>query len=499
MTSADPASSGRWLLAVLLAGAAGCAHGLKTLPRTEGVQGYVYARSADETLGGATALLEKQGFTVTRQGTSLGTNFIADRQGRTVGVRVDALEVDSGHWRIQAERFVLTASTLVTPGDQKNPASFQEGERPYMILRHQGENIPITTTLTQGASAEERPSTLTGPPKGMAIGQRLRDDELEWELLSSMDRPAAAAIDAEDRRASGKAIPAPAPPADVVRSAGPCGEHVAGVEELAFSRRLVLLGDFPGTREIPDLVGRLACQAALTGVPVMVGLELIKADQPALDAFLAPGAALDEAAFLQASASFGRAWQDGRTSQAVLGLILRLRTLRDAGLAVRAFAFDDKGVAFASRNLAMARAIEDARRKAPDALMLVMVGNLRARSEMLPDAPGYQPLGWQLARWGLRPVSLRVRFEDGTAWYCTAEPIPNCGVHPVVAPRTAVSETTLMRDETRDTNLAPQDQQPLGKAYPGTVRIWGEEPQGGFHGEFVVGALTASPPAVDRD
>ncbi|HMK71866.1 MAG TPA: hypothetical protein VK454_00930, partial [Myxococcaceae bacterium] len=269
MASADRASSARWLLAVLLGGAAGCTHGLKTLPRTEGVQGYVYARSADETLDGAAALLQKQGFTVTRQGTSLGTDFIADGQGRTVGVRVDALEVDSGHWRIQAERFVLTASTLVTPGDQKNPASFQEGERPNMILRRQGQDIPVTATLTQGASAEEKPSTLTGPPKGMTIGHRLRDDELEWELLSSLDGRGAAAIDAEDRRASGKATPPPAPPADVLRSAGPCGEHVAGAEELAPSRRLVLLGDFPGTREIPDLVGRVACQAALTGVPLL--------------------------------------------------------------------------------------------------------------------------------------------------------------------------------------------------------------------------------------
>jgi len=458
------------------------------------VHQYVYAHSVTETLDVAAELLEKQGYAVHREELSLGTNFVKDAKANTVGVRVDAEEVDNSHWRIRAERFVLTSAGFWAPSNLRGEDVYVVSERLYRTTSRDTV-IAAKGTISAGKAQEESPTTLTAPPEGMVIGQRVRDDALEWELLTRIDQPAAAAIDREDRRSRGEDVGTAPPPGEVVQAAGPCGDHVEGVEELAASRRLVLLGDFPGTREIPDLVGRLACQAAVAGIPVVVGLELVRADQPALEAFLSSESEMDEMAFLRSSPSFRRTWQDGRTSEAVLELIARLRTLRRAGLPVSAFTIDDKGVAFNSRNLTMARFIEDARRAAPDALVLVMLGNVRARVQLLPDAQDYWPVGWQLIRWGLRPVALRVRFEDGTAWYCTPDPLPSCGVRPVSAPKHVVSVTTLLRDETRNTNLAPQDQQPTTHLYPGTLQIWGEEPQGGFHGEFAVGSLTASPPA----
>ncbi|HUM13594.1 MAG TPA: hypothetical protein VLT82_21785 [Myxococcaceae bacterium] len=494
MGCADLARFGRFLLAGLLVAAPGCVHGLRTLPRTEAVHQYVYAHSVDETLGVAATLLEQRGYVVYREEFSLGTDFVKNEKEQTVGVRVDAEEVDGSHWRIRAERFVLTAAGFWAPSNLRDEETYVVTERLYRTATRDTA-LARKDIITPGRADEEKATTLTAPPEGMVIGQRVRDDALEWELLTRIDQPAAAAIELEDQRSRGVASPPTPPPQAVVDAAGPCGERVDGVEELAASRRLVLLGDFPGTREIPDLVGRLACQAALAGVPVVIGLELVRADQPALEAFLSSDSDLDEMAFLRSSPSFRRTWQDGRTSEAVLELIARLRVLRHAGLPVSAFAIDDKGVAFNSRNLAMARYIEDARRATPEALMLVMVGNVRARVQLLPDAPDYWPVGWQLIRWGLRPVALRVRFEDGTAWYCTPDPLPNCGVRPVKAPQHVVSVTTLLRDETRNTNLSPQDQQPTGQLFPGTLRIWGDDPQGGFHGEFAVGPLTASPPA----
>jgi hypothetical protein len=124
--------------------------------------------------------------------------------------------------------------------------------------------------------------------------------------------------------------------------------------------------------------------------------------------------------------------------------------------------------------------------------MLVMVGNLRARVGQVKDLT----VGVQLTRWGLRPVALQLRFDDGTAWYCPPDPMPVCGVRDVHAPKRAITtDSTLMVDDTPRGNTAPQDLQPLVQPYRGTIRIWGEVPNDGFNGEYFVGPLSASPPA----
>jgi hypothetical protein len=497
MEHSDLARAGRLLLAGLLAAGPGCVHGLKTLPRDESVHQYVYARSTDEALERATTLLEEQGFVVVRSGNSLGTNFVTNPKGETAGVRVDAEEIDFGHCTVRIERLVLTGAPLRAASDEKNAAAYLEEDRSTLILKNRvaGE-IAVTGSLKDQKFTSEQPSTLTEPIKGTSLAFREPGSDLEWELLKRVDASAAKAIELEAGRASGSPVATSVPAKGVLQAAGSCGETIIGLDEIASSHRLVLLGDFPGTNEIPDFVAHLACQAASTGVAVSVGLELVRTDQPALDAFLrSSGTAADQAAFLSASEMFRRDWQDGRSSQATLRLIDRLRALRQAGSQVSAFAFDEKGVAAATRNLAMARAIDDVRRKAPDVLTLVMVGNLRARVEPVKDSPGYPTVGVQLARWGLRPVALRVHFEDGTAWYCPPDPTPVCGVRVVHAPKRAIAtDSTLMVDDTPRGNTAPQDLQPVGQAYPGTIRIWDEVPHDGFNGEYFVGPLSASPP-----
>lgn len=53
----------------------------------------------------------------------------------------------------------------------------------------------------------------------------------------------------------------------------------------AGTRRLILLGESHGTREIPDLVHALAAAYAPKG-PVLLGLEIPHGEQLALDAYL---------------------------------------------------------------------------------------------------------------------------------------------------------------------------------------------------------------------
>ena len=108
-----------WLVlsASLLVTGSGCVHGLKTLPRDDNVHQYVYAKSVDETLGQATNLLEEQGYVVLRSGNSLGTTFVTDAKGETVGVRVDAEEIDVAHTQLRVERLVLTTAPLRSVSD----------------------------------------------------------------------------------------------------------------------------------------------------------------------------------------------------------------------------------------------------------------------------------------------------------------------------------------------------------------------------------------------
>jgi len=537
----------------------GCSGGLKALTKNESVHQYVHPRPVDDTLAAAKTNLESQGFRVQRYEDNLGTSFKrVDKEAGTpgtdqpkgqskedlavffsrsgshqyVGVLVFGERVDESHSKIVTERVFLEWQPLRNPSEEarRDLEVFEEGSRGFLRLKRSDQStqwrdtmqslgysegqqdmrdIPVSTAVVVENAPAEKPTTISALPKGMSVLRRERDDALEWALIEQSDAQVARAVEREDARARNVPPPVvePAPSADAVRASGPCGELVSGVDALADSRRLVLFGDFPGTNEIPNVVGRIACQLAQGGTPVAVGLELVHSDQKALDAYLASGGTdEDRVAFLSASASFGNEWQDGRTSAAVARLIERLRLLRAAGLPVTAFAFDSKGVAGNLRNRAMAQAIEAARRAAPQAVTLVMVGNLRARVvQGLEREPDFTPVGFYLAKWGLRPVALRVRFEDGSAWFCPPQPTPRCGAYTVHAPKDP-AKAEFYSDAamwTISAGLTPWEgagghQAPTGTIYPGTVVLWGEDAQGGFNGEFYVGALSASPPALSR-
>jgi hypothetical protein len=485
----------------------------------------------DETLNAAAKELESQGLQVRQEEDSIGTNFIKTGAHEMTGVVVFGERIDADHSRIITERIVLEWQPLRNPSEEmrKDQDVFQDGSRAFLRLKRSGESAQWKDTMvslgfkegsvdmrdipragmivTENAPADQA-STLSALPKGMSVLRRERDDALEWTLIKQSDALAARAVEREDARARKLPPPVvdPPPTAEMRRAMGPCGEAISGVDLMAENRRLVLFGDFPGTNEIPDLMGRLVCQLLETGTPVTVGLELVLSDQSALDAYLnSDGSDQARGAFLAASKSFKRSWQDGRTSAAVARLIERLRELRAAGLPVSAFAIDTSGAAGSLRNGFMARAIENARRAAAESVTVVMLGNLRARvTEGLGDDKNYAPVGYYLSRWGLRPLALRVRFEDGTAWYCPPDPMPRCGPYAVNAPKT-LARIDNSDDATRwviSQGMTPWEgagghTAPTGKVFPGTVVFWGEEPTNGFNGEFFVGPLTASPPAVE--
>lgn len=186
-------------------------------------------------------------------------------------------------------------------------------------------------------------------------------------------------------------------------------------------RRLVLLGEMHGTREIPALAGELVARYARDRERVVLALEMIEDDQAAVDRYLdSPGDAADRAVLLS-----GRHWRepthDGRDSEAMLGLIECVRTLRAQGDDVRIVAFDP-GDAGDSRDRGMAERLRAAAMRHPQARLLVLAGNvhamLRAPQNLMLDGKPYQPITAGRLLADLDPLSIRISALAGESVIC---------------------------------------------------------------------------------
>jgi hypothetical protein len=247
-----------------------------------------------------------------------------------------------------------------------------------------------------------------------------------------------------------------------------CGAVPAGLTRLLQEGALLLFGEMHGTREEPQAFGDAVCQAALAGREVLVGLELPLAEAGYLQQILAAPGEPAAAALLASMPFFTRDYQDGRSSQAMAELIFRLRRLQAAGLNVDLFPFDP--AVAESRDRVMAGHIGAARVAHPEALILVLTGNLHARKSVgTPWDPGQALMGRHLLHAGHEPVSLRFSAAGGTAWYCTGSTTADCGERPVAG-------------------------RPGGNAP--SFRMEDKDMPEGYDGILAVGPVSASPPAA---
>lgn len=251
-----------------------------------------------------------------------------------------------------------------------------------------------------------------------------------------------------------------------------CGDDIPGAKALLASGAVVMLGEMHGTAEIPAFVGTLACHAARAGLPVHLGLEIPHTEQAAIDQYLA-GAGTDAAReALLAGAHWQGDMQDGRSSVAMLGLIEQMRRLRARGMEVAVFAFDVEAageIPWNERDAKMAERILARATVHPRALVLTLTGNLHNRKAPgLPWDDSLVPMGVHVAAGHARVTSLDVRYAAGDAWNCQQD---GCGAH-------ALKGKPEYREPRIDTSEA--------------VR----KPE--VDGVFVVGPVSASPPAARR-
>lgn len=156
------------------------------------------------------------------------------------------------------------------------------------------------------------------------------------------------------------------------------------------STRIIWVGEMHGTQEQPALFGDMVCHAGRMGRPVIVALERDVEEQAAWDAFLASNG--------------------GRRARAAF-LPIADATAQDTA---------------EDRERRMAEAILAISRARPDALILVLSGNLHAsKGSNTGSKPPYR-----LAASFLPPDETRtimVRGGQGEAWNCQGA---TCGPHP---------------------------------------------------------------------
>jgi hypothetical protein len=186
-------------------------------------------------------------------------------------------------------------------------------------------------------------------------------------------------------------------------------------------RRLVLLGEKHGTREIPRFVAALLRQWP-RDTPRVLALELPRGQQFALDAYFASDGGAAARAQLRASPWWHKDddQHDGRRSEDMLDLLAAIHAERAAGAAIRVMGFDANPGTYAdhhARDVQMA-ALLRAELARDDAVWLVLTGNvhaMRARPSYAP-AEMQAPMGSLLA--DLAPFSVRIEAIEGAFWAC---------------------------------------------------------------------------------
>lgn len=240
--------------------------------------------------------------------------------------------------------------------------------------------------------------------------------------------------------------------------------------QFARSGHIIMIGELHGTEQAPRFVGDVACTLAQRGLPVTIALELPIELSDRLQRLADGRTGATPSADWQTV--FVGAWQDGRRSTAIAGLVDRVAAMRRAGMNVELASYAPDSAPAQARDDGMARAI--AALAATHRSIVVLSGNLHNRLRVgTAISRDYRPAAFTLATLidPDRVVSIDMGYDAGTAWICAGPTPADCGVHTVRA------------------------HNPLAW---GDVRMFDSTDATGYQGRFGVGAVTAALPAVGK-
>ncbi len=204
----------------------------------------------------------------------------------------------------------------------------------------------------------------------------------------------------------------------------PMDDAVRTIRTEAADHRLILLGEMHGTRQIPDLVGKLMAAYAAEG-PALLGLEAHNSEHDAMQRYLASDGGVQARTDLLASPfwSVNGEQHDGRRNYDTIDLIEQVRQLRAEGRDVAIVPYDNSpsvSLDSQTRDKDMAFRMRAAYAALPRGRLLVLSGNVHAMLER----PSYAreemqtPMGSYLR--DLNPYSVNIIANRGEFWACMA-------------------------------------------------------------------------------
>ncbi|ENE1253220.1 calcium-binding protein [Stenotrophomonas maltophilia] len=201
-------------------------------------------------------------------------------------------------------------------------------------------------------------------------------------------------------------------------------DTAAQIRQHAGEHRLLILGEFHGTRETPLLVRELMEAYAADGTPVRLALELPTDENAALATYLVSSGTAKARAALRGTPywSVRSRMHDGRRSKDMLDLIEAARALRTRGRDVQVFGFDRvlpaETAGSGARDRAMAEEVRVRAQALPNnARLLVLTGNVHGMRTQ-PKMIAYPPMTALLN--DLELYNVRIEARGGEGWGCAA-------------------------------------------------------------------------------
>ncbi|QSQ11084.1 hypothetical protein [Myxococcus landrumensis] len=417
----------------------------------------VYLAPAEDAMMSARRILDAQGFDVIdkEEGMAMFSSFIPDVipperfyiQGERLGPRQSLIRV-----------FRIRYNQLSPSGPD---ATSRAGQNPWP------NNLPTDFKNIPGLEGYQP-----------AFGYR--DLDIEQKLLALLEMAPAlepvggnppvhvGSVIIEDSAEAGEATALVAPE---------CGTPVEGASSVMKAGGVLLMSDPLGTQEVPSALVRMSCEATSQGLPVTLAVSFPSSEQPLFERYLASNgdaAAVQE--LLTSSAFWRRTYQDGRSSRAMLWLVEQARRLRASGKDVALAAIDSDTLQGNEREAQMAENLLKVQASRPQAWTVALTGSIHARSVETNWNGKLEPMGARVARALPSTRTLDVGFQRGSQFACRYNIWGEleCDVF----------------------GISPSQEARQSSKQAAGLELYAAQKPDGFHGRLYLGALTASPPAL---
>lgn len=230
----------------------------------------------------------------------------------------------------------------------------------------------------------------------------------------------------------------------LAHAAAPTCETDPQLQLERITERVILVGETHGNEQSPAFVARLVCGLLALNRPVILAVERISLEQPALDRYLASAGRAEDVRALLREHDWAAPTQDGRSSAAMLKLLEQVRRWRQAGQPVELMAMvqpwnsdaaasapaSDPKLVQALEDRAMADTVTAALARHPAHSAVVLAGSFHTviGSKIHQDIIGSPSLGDVLAtRTAVHVIGLS--SGAGSSWTCRT----SCGPNSVLA------------------------------------------------------------------